>query len=262
MPNYLAEQFWRSLVGGRLFFDDELRKKYASEIKQNPMFEVNGTKPLKELMYSMTLAQARQNYGEWLDIWNMAQQSDCEVEMLCLNENIVRQLAENRVNLEDEYGRLKYARKAIQDILDGAPFAKTYMEFRNGFRHVFSALMQNSEKEDNFLKEAKLIDRCLELINYRELEEILTYDPDSEQAIDRAQATWLVLGQNEQWLKQNNAPKIFFQCLEKIIDAVRSQFFTSQNLVNFVFAATGARTMVGNRVFLKFYSQRESEKGT
>lgn len=90
MPNYLAEQFWRSLVGGRLFFDDELKKKYASEIKHNPMFEINGTKPLKELTYSMTLAQAKQNYGEWLDIWNMAQQSDCEVEMLCLNENIVR----------------------------------------------------------------------------------------------------------------------------------------------------------------------------
>lgn len=157
---------------------------------------------------------------------------------------------------------MRYARRAIQEILDGAPFAKTYMEFRNGFRHVFSALMLNPQKEDNFLKEAQLIDRCLELINYRELEEILTYNPESEQAIDRNQATWLVLGQNEQWLKQNNAPKIHFQCLEKIIDAVRSQFFTSRDLVNFVFAATGARTIVGSRVFLKFYSQQESEKGS
>ena len=120
--------------------------------------------------------------------------------------------------------------------------------------------MQNKQKEDNFLKEAELIDKCLDLINYRELEEILTYDPESEQAIDRKQATWLVLGQNEQWLKQKNAPKIYFQCLEKIIDAIQSQFFTSQDIVDFVFAATGARTMVGNRVFLNFYSHPESEK--
>lgn len=56
MPNYLHENFWRSLVGGRLFFDDGLRQKYAKELKQSPMFEINGTKPLKELMYSMTLA--------------------------------------------------------------------------------------------------------------------------------------------------------------------------------------------------------------
>lgn len=188
----------------------------------------------------------------------MAQQSDCEVEMLCLDENIVRHLAESGVSLEDGYARSRYARRAVQEILDGAPFAKTYLEFRNGFRHIFSALMQS---KDTFLKEAALIDRCLDLINYRELEEILTYDPGSEQAIDRKQATWLVLGQNEQWLKQNNAPEVHFQCLEKIIDAIQSQFFTSQDLVDFVFAATGARTMVGNRVFLKFYSHREEKGG-
>ena len=55
MPNYFHEYFWRSLVGGRLFFDDEMKEKYKRQLKADPMFEINGTKSLEELTYKMTL---------------------------------------------------------------------------------------------------------------------------------------------------------------------------------------------------------------
>lgn len=46
MPNFLHENFWKSLVGGRLYFDANVDDRYKDQIAADPMFKINGTKPL------------------------------------------------------------------------------------------------------------------------------------------------------------------------------------------------------------------------
>lgn len=45
------------------------------------------------------------------------------------------------IKLDNPLHLKKYATKALQDMKTGAAFAKSYSEFRNGFRHPFATSM-------------------------------------------------------------------------------------------------------------------------
>lgn len=83
----LDDRYWQSLVGGRLYFDDDVREKFADALRADPMFEVNGT--LLDLDMSLSDSEYYTKYGCLDVLFNYALKILCnEYALPCTHERV------------------------------------------------------------------------------------------------------------------------------------------------------------------------------
>lgn len=106
--------------------------------------------------------------------------------MLCIPEQTIAEVKEVGFDLFKPKQLQDYAAKALSDMKTGAAFAKSYSEFRNGFRHPFATSMAIPASQPELMDSARNIDICLSIITADDLEDILTFDPNYEEYIERS----------------------------------------------------------------------------
>ena len=262
MPNFLHENFWKSLVGGRLYFDDEVTERYHDQIAQDPMFKINGTKPLSQLYYPLTPQQLDQYYHEYVEIWKMCARGQVtDVDFLGLPQQTLDEIASSNIDLRQPQILRRYAHRALLDMQSGQAFAKAYSEFRNGFRHPFATSMAMAVYQQELLTIAVAIDRCLDQISAGELEEILTFNPRDEEYMNRETVVQHLFQRNVQRIRlEQEAPEAQLAALEKIVQALLNKAtVTHAQLLDLVFACTGARTVTGTEIFVHFDKPRPGD---
>ena len=62
VPNFMHDNFWKAVVGGRLYFDDELIKANQMLYDLDPMLKTNGTKGFTDLLYPLAVNDVKTFY--------------------------------------------------------------------------------------------------------------------------------------------------------------------------------------------------------
>ncbi|CAL5971952.1 Conserved_hypothetical protein [Hexamita inflata] len=254
MPNFLHENFWKALVGGRLYFDEEVTEKYKEQMERDQMFKINGTKPLSQLYYELTEQEAETFYKPYTEIWKMAQQPNMEVDFLGLHAETLNEIQQGSVQLTNPAHLKRYAQKAVAEMKSGAAFAKSYSEFRNGFRHPFATSMATPINQPELLEMARMIDKCLEVITFKDLEAILTFDPHNEEYVNRQTIVENLFRRNVQRIQMEiDESNLMLICLEHIVSSYMDKdSFSHKQLLDMVYACTGARTLAGTEITVSF----------
>lgn len=100
-----------------------------------------------------------------------------DIDMLNMHDFAIRQVEKTGLKISENVEDLKkYAEQMISDIKSGAAFTKTYLEIRNGFRHPFGTCMLANDHEGSRFY-ANELDKCFEVISFKDLIEVITYNP-------------------------------------------------------------------------------------
>ncbi|KAH0574443.1 hypothetical protein SS50377_24401 [Spironucleus salmonicida] len=262
MPDFLHQNFWKSLVGGRLFFDDEVIRKYQSRYETDPMFKINGTKPYQELLYPLTMEEIQTYYKEYYQIWMTASKGEeTDLDMLGVHPKIVEELQKQGINLGVQDNIKKYAKLAFKQLSSGQSLGKAYSEFRNGFRHPFATSMVTPVALELQVM-AQQIDICFDIISWQDLSELMTFVPADEEYINREEIVSSLISRN---IAQIELEQELVDEKIKILNSFKklltdSQFFSHKELLEFVFASTGQRSLRGTELTFMFIKPSKENK--
>lgn len=141
------------------------------------MFKINGTRPISTMHYPLSDEELKTYYHAYIEIWKAALQPNTDLDFLGLHEQTLKEIQNLNIDLTQPRVLQKYASRAIQDMRSGYAFAKAYSEFRNGFRHPFATSMTLPQNVPELQELSLMIDKCLDVLKYKDLEAILTFDP-------------------------------------------------------------------------------------
>eukprot|EP00703_Trepomonas_sp_PC1_P003482 JAP93124.1 hypothetical protein TPC1_14710 [Trepomonas sp. PC1] len=261
MPNFLHENFWKSLVGGRLYFDEETQKKYAEQYEKDPMFKINGTRPISTMHYPISDEELKTNYKAYIEIWKAALQPNADLDYLGLHEQTLNEIKNMGVDLSLPRMLQKYAARAIQDMRSGYAFAKAYSEFRNGFRHPFATSMTLPNNIPELQELSLMIDKCMDVMPFKDLESILTFDPHLEEYMNRQVAVENLFRRNVTKIQlEIDDTGLQMVLLERIVaQYADKEKFSHKQLLDMVFACSGSRTLTGNEIVVTFIKPHASD---
>lgn len=196
-----------------------------------------------------------------MEIWKACAHGQVTDVDFLLPQQTLDEIQSSNIDLHQPQILRRYAQKALMDMRSGQAFAKAYSEFRNGFRHPFATSMAIAVGQQELLTIAAQIDRCLDQISAGELEEILTFNPRDEEYLNRETVVQHLFQRNVQRIQlEQEAPEPQLAVLEKIVQALLSKdTFTHAQLLDLVFACTGARTVTGTEILVHFDRQRPGD---
>ena len=193
----------------------------------------------------------------------MAISGEQDLDFLGLHQETINEIKQQhpQLMLENPLHLKKYAQSQLTAMKSGSAIGKMYSEFRNGFRHPFATSMATPINQPELLEIARMIDKCLEVIKFKDLEQILTFDPQHEEYVNRQTIVENLFRRNVQRIQMEIDDSIVqLSVLDKIVAAYMSKDkFSHKELLDFVYACTGARTLSGTEITVSFVKQQPGD---
>lgn len=120
--------------------------------------------------------------------------------------------------------------------------------------------MASPISQKDLLDFARLIDKSLEVISHRDLESLLTFDPQFEEYMNRQTIIENLFRRNISRLKLESDDKIMVELLERTVILLMDKGkFTHKEILDLVFACTGSRTLTGTEITVNFQKPHDED---
>lgn len=287
-PSVFDDRLLRSLIGGRLYLDDEVMKKYEREAKEDKMFTINGT-PV-DLLIPLSSEDYRRLYKGHDDLFlhaidlmveegvrlkkvssKVLKGGDVNIKVRELKvapdypiDGIIDTLAipdwviQTRKLTNTKDSILRWVISGINGIRSGEAFKKTLSEFRNGFRQPFGTTMC-AQIDERIKETCKLIDVALSEIALEDFKEMFLAEMKIDQRkLASAIVPHLTSDPLEHFQTVVNRPRRDArQEVEHVTHLLRDVVkmkMTHQELSDFLFASTGSRYIPTDKISIKVHS--------
>lgn len=289
-PKVLDSRLISSLIGGRLYLDDNITKEYKDTREKDPMFDVNGT-PV-DLLYPMDSQFYKRYYSSADKLIKFAlgrlytegrnkgyiTGPPCNMDDITHLVTVLKSAPDYSVpEIYDEMATpdfiistrrltetkncvLKWIISLFNGIRSGEAFKKHLSEFRNGFRQPFGNAM--AQKSDERIRNiCRRIDIALSEISRKDFEALFMADLK----IDRATIANIIVPytksdplENLRETKRNiknrkQVTETLISFLKQVI--MDPKLMNSSNLGDFMYAATGSRYTIGITLYVKAHNE-------
>ncbi|TNJ27398.1 hypothetical protein GMRT_11274 [Giardia muris] len=287
-PSVFDDRLLRSLIGGRLYLDAEVMKKYEREAREDKMFTINGT-PV-DLLIPLSSEDYRRLYKGHDDLFLHAidmmvaegiklkklnpkafRGGDVNTKVRELKvapdypiDGIIDTLAipdwviQTRKLSNSKDSILRWVIAGINGIRSGEAFKKTLSEFRNGFRQPFGTTMC-AQIDERIKETCRMIDVALSEISLEDFKDMFLAEMRIDQKrLARALVPHLTSDPLEHFQTVvNRGRRNARQEVEHVTSLLRDVIKTKmphQELSDFLFTATGSRYIPTDNIHIKVHS--------